>query len=30
VMEHGKEHGFDKVMYRCRREVDPIAPQIEE
>jgi hypothetical protein len=30
VMEHGKEHGFDKVMYRCRREVEPRAPQVEE
>lgn len=30
VMEHGAEHGFDKVMYRCRREVAPRAPQIEE
>jgi hypothetical protein len=29
VMEHGENHGFDKVMYRCRREVGPTAPQTE-
>ena len=30
VMDHGAEHGFDKVLYRCRREVEPRAPQVEE
>jgi len=30
VMEHGAEHGFDKMLYRCRREVEPRAPQIEK
>ena len=27
VMEHGRSHGFDKVLYRCRREVEPRAAQ---
>ena len=29
VMGHGAGHGFDKVLYRCRREVKPLAPQVE-
>ncbi len=29
VMEHGENHGFDKVMYRCRREVT-LAPAEQE
>ena len=23
VMDHGRLYGFEKVMYRCRREVAP-------
>ena len=25
VMEHGAGHGFDKVLYRCRRDIEPVA-----